>query len=214
MEKGKDPYLLLPTIGQQFHARRISWLPEENVPCENDMPAKLVGFINSLPNKKPRIGVSNLQEIPLGICAVLKESNAEFVDITLEFTEMKANKSELEISLIKYVSNLAVKSFEDVVRKINVGKTEWEIIGGAEGYMRSLGAEELLILTRSQKSHSYIAKPTSKKIGPDDVFVYSVEIAGPYGYWIQLIRPIFMSRKAHPDAYAIWQVIKEQCNFA
>ena len=33
MPKGGMVTLIVPTVGQQFHARAMSWLPEENVVC-------------------------------------------------------------------------------------------------------------------------------------------------------------------------------------
>ena len=31
MKPGEMPRLIIPTVGQQFHARRLSWLPDENI---------------------------------------------------------------------------------------------------------------------------------------------------------------------------------------
>ena len=67
----------------------------------------------------------------------------------------------------------------------------------------------MLILTRSQKPHSFITRATDVPVKEDGVFVYSAEVAGPGGYWTQLIRPIFMSYDAQPEAQAILEVIKE-----
>ena len=33
MARGGMLNLLVPTVGQQFHARTLSWLPEENIRC-------------------------------------------------------------------------------------------------------------------------------------------------------------------------------------
>ena len=33
MKPGEMPRLIIPTVGQQFHARRLSWLPDENIYC-------------------------------------------------------------------------------------------------------------------------------------------------------------------------------------
>ena len=43
----------------------------------------------------------------------------------------------------------------------------------------------------------------------DDLFVFSVEIAGVYGYWTQIIRPIFLSRGSHREAYEVLCQVKE-----
>lgn len=210
MEKGKMPYLLVHTVGQEFHAKSLSWLPEENVSAGGDsMPLKVAEFIRKLPSAMPRVGLYESAEIPVSIYKLFTETGAEFVDITAEFTTLRANKSDYEIELTKLASDISIGSFEWVVKNIHVGSTEWELIGGAEGYLRERGAEETLVLCRSEKPHSFIAKPKNIKISEGGIFVYSCEAAGPGGYWTQIIRPIFMARDTQKEAYNILQVIKE-----
>ena len=207
MKKGEMPYLILSNLGQQFHARRISWLPAENIVC-GDMEELVKKFISSLPGT-PKIGTYETREMPVGMWQVLQSTGAEFVDVTREFTELRKSKSEYELALTRLASDIAVQSLEYVVRNIKPGVTENELIGGAEGFLRSRGAEDMLILTRSQKPHSFITRATDVPVKEDGVFVYSAEVAGPGGYWTQLIRPIFMSYDAQPEAQAILEVIKE-----
>ena len=39
--------------------------------------------------------------------------------------------------------------------------------------------------------------------------MFSVEIAGVYGYWTQIIRPIFLSEGSHREAYEVLCQVKE-----
>lgn len=82
-------------------------------------------------------------------------------------------------------------------------------MGGAEGYIRAHGGEETLVLVRTKMPHTFIARPTGEPIREDSLFLYSVEMAGEYGYWTQCIRPIFMKRGAFPEAERILGIIKE-----
>jgi Xaa-Pro aminopeptidase len=210
MEKGKMPFLMVHTVGQEFHAKSLSWLPEENISAGGDrMPERIADFIKSLPVKNPRIGVYEASQIPVSIYELFKDTGAELVDITEELTVLRANKSEYEIELTKTASDISIGSFEWIVRNIKVGSTEWELIGGAEGYLRTYGCEDTLVLCRSEKPHSFISKPKNVKITEGGIFVYSCEAAGPGGYWTQIIRPIFMSRNTQPEALEILKVIKE-----
>ena len=207
MKKGEMPYLILSNVGQQFHAKKITWLPEENVVC-GDMEAMVKKFISALPGT-PKIGTYEMGEMPVSMWTVMQATGAEFIDVTEEFTELRKNKSEYELELTRLASDLAAESFEYVVKNIRPGVTERELIGGTEGFLRSHGAEDTLILTRSQKPHSFITRAADVPVKADGVFVYSAELAGPGGYWTQLIRPIFMSYDAQPEALAILAVIKE-----
>jgi len=208
MERGKTPKLMLPTIGQKFTAGRKSWLSDDDIFSGDDIVKLAAGMVDALPGS-PRVGVVNFNNYPVGIHRTLTQTKAEFVEISKEYVTKYAPKSELEIEFIKEASELAIGSFEDLIRRIEVGKNELELMGGAEGYLFSRGAQETLLLSRTAKPHTFIGKPVDKPVGEDDVFVYSVEVAGKYGYWSQLVRPVFMSRKAHPEAFEIWSITQE-----
>lgn len=209
MKKGDVPYALIGRVDTHFHALYKTNLPKEQVLLRENQVGAILDFIESLPGEHPLIGIPNMGDLPLSFWNRIKETKAEFVDITAAFIEKKAPKSDYELSLIQYTGDIAIESFEKVVKFIEPGKTELDVIGMAEGFLRSRGAQELLVLVRSTEPYPFINRPINKVIGADDVFVYSCECAGPYGYWSQIIRPIFMSKKAHADAYEVLQVVKE-----
>ena len=208
MPKGGMVTLIVPTVGQQFHARAMSWLPEENVVC-GDMVEGVKGFISSLHGSKPRVGLYEAAQVPVPIYRELESSGAEFIDITERLTELRAPKSEYELDLLRNASRIAVESFEWVLGNLRPGVTEQELIGGAEGFLRAHGCEDSLVLTRSEKPHTFIARPKNVPVREDGMFVYSCEVAGPGGYWTQLVRPVFMKRGCESEAYEVLQVIHE-----
>ncbi|MCQ2552137.1 MAG: M24 family metallopeptidase [Clostridia bacterium] len=202
--KGEMPYLIVPTPGQVFHAKKISWLPEDHL-LSGDMMAivkeKLAGH--------KVVGWYQPEEIPVGVYNVLMSCGVKFVDITKQFTEARRTKSEYEIDLTKKASKMAADSLVHVLSILEPGKsTEQDLIGAAEGYIRAHGGTDSLILCRSQKPHSFISRALPVTIKKDGVFVYSAEVAGEGGYWTQVVRPIFMSRDAQPEAQAILKVSK------
>ena len=205
---GKEPAFFLPIAVDKNNFDNQSWIKTENLYLGNMLPT-VVTFVEKIPKDKPRVGWATPGEIPYEIYSALIGTKADFVDITREYTVLRSNKSEYEIALTKLASDLAVESFEDLVRRIKPGMTEWQLIGGAIGYLAERGAEELLVLGQSKKPFATIHMPTDTPLGPTDIFVYSAEIAGPGGYWTQLIRPVFMDRVTHPDAYEIWKVALE-----
>ena len=207
-ELGKEPTFFLPMAGDRKTYPNKSWIETENLYLGNMLPT-VIGLVEKLTQNKPRIGWATPSEIPHEIYSALTGTKAEFVDVTDDFTILRANKSEYEIALTKLASDLTVESFEDLIRQIKPGMTEWQLIGGAIGFLAQRGAEELLVLGQSKKPFATIHRPTDVTLGPTDIFVYSAEIAGPGGYWTQLIRPVFMDRAAHPDAYDIWKVALE-----
>jgi len=197
--KGDMPYLILPTPGQAFHAKKLSWLPEDHIICGDLMEIvkdKLYGF--------KKVGWYLPDEMPASVYRVLTSLNIEFVDFTQDLTLARANKSEYEIQLTKDASKLAADSFAHILKlMVPDVTTEQELIGAAEGYLRAHGMTDSLLLTRSQKPHSFISRALPVTIKKDGLFVYSVEVAGVGGYWTQMVRPVFFSRDAQPEAQAI-----------
>lgn len=200
---GGEPYLIVPTVGQQFHARAISWLPEDHV-----VSGDMMEIIKKLLEGHRVVGWYQPEELPNGIYQELTGMDIQYVDVTRELTEARANKSPYEIQLTKDASRLAADSFRAVLKILRPGVTEEELIGAGEGYLRAHGAADSLVLTRSQKPHSFISRAQPVPIAEDGLFLYSAEVAGRGGYWTQMVRPVFMSRDAQPEAQAILKVGK------
>ena len=205
------PYLIVPTGGQQVGARKVSWLPEDHI-LADDLDAATARFVQGLAisgDHRPRIGVYEPKEVPAYLWNALHVRPVEIVDVTEELTIERQSKSDYELDCIRAASDIAIRSVEYVVRNIAPGKSEREMVGLAEGFVRANGGEDSLILIRAQKPHTFIARGTDRLITEDDLFVYSVEMAGPGGYWTQCVRPIFMKRGAHPEAMRILRIIHE-----
>ena len=208
MKPGEMPRLIIPTVGQQFHARRLSWLPDENIYC-GPMVETVCGWIRELGLTKPRVGMYATAELPVPIQKAILDAGAEIVDITDAYTKARQPKSEFEVELTREATRIAVESFEHVVKMIEVGATERQMVGAGEGYLRAHGAEDSLVLVRSQHPHSFICRPTDYRMERDTATVYSAEVAGPFGYWTQVLRPIFFSKGCQPEVRHILEVIKE-----
>lgn len=208
MRPGEMPKLIVPTVGQQFHARRLSWLPDENI-CSGPMVETVCQWIRALNLARPRIGMYDYKELPVSIDSAVKDTGAEIVDITAAYTAVRQPKSEFEIELIKQASDVAIASFEHVVKIAEIGMSERQLVGAGEGYLRAHGAEDSLVLTRSQYPHSFICRASDYKMEQGSVFLYSAEVAGPFGYWTQVLRPIFFGKGCLPEVRRLLSVIRE-----
>lgn len=207
-EKGGEPCLLLPMSGDRKTFPNNSWVETDGLYLGNMIPTA-ISLIEKLPMQKPRIGWASLDEIPYQIYNALIGTKAEFIDITRDYTALRSNKSEYEIAQTKLTSALSIESFEDLIRRMKPGMTEYQLIGGAIGFLAEHGAGDLLILGASKKPFATIKRPSNASLDDNGIFVYSAEFSGPSGYWTQIIRPVFMDRKTYPDAYEIWKVAQE-----
>ena len=202
-KKGEMPYLILPTPGQQYHAQNQSWLPEDHILSGVDMMPLIKNCLSGCKT----VGWYWPDEIPSGVYKSLMTFGFEFIDFSQDLTLARANKSEYEIQLTKDASKLAADSFAHILKLMKPGETtEAELIGAAEGYLRAHGMQDSLLLTRSSKPHSFITRAQNKPIQKNGLFVYSAEVAGKGGYWTQMVRPVFFSRDAQPEAQEILKV--------
>lgn len=206
---GQEPFLFSNLIvpDKSSFVKR-SWIDADNQ-IFGDMIGNVVKFINELPQEHPVVGVASLDELPFGIYNRLKETKATLVDVTDAFTNVRANKSQFELDRTKEACELGINSFEDLILRMKPGMTEKELIGGAVKFLQDRGAPETLILGASKKRFANIRMPSDDVLTEEDIFTYSAEFLGPSGYWMQIIRPIFMKRGIHPDALECLKVAKE-----
>ncbi len=208
--RGEEPYLFNPmgVPDKKAFAKR-SWIDFDNQIFGNMLPG-VAEKIAALPQEHPVIGVDQLSEIPIGVYDVLRGTKAKFVDVTEAFTRVRAGKSQFEIDRTREVCELGIASFEDLILRMKPGMTEHQLLGGAVGVLSEHGASELgLILGASKKRFANIRPASDDVLTEEDIFTYSAEFLGPSGYWMQIIRPVFMKRGVHPDALECLKVARE-----
>ncbi|MDO4608154.1 MAG: aminopeptidase P family protein [Clostridia bacterium] len=120
----------------------------------------------------------------------IKISNDKILDTKLY--EMRAVKDEYELQFIKQSQELTDKTFEYILNKIEVGKTEKEIALQMEFFMRSMGADGIafdFIVVSGKNSSLPHGVPTNKKIESGD-FVTMDFGARVNGYCSDMTRTI------------------------
>ena len=93
------------------------------------MLERVLEWIKELKLSHPRLGMYDTAELPISIYDAIRETGAEIVDITKEFTVARQPKSDFEIELIKQASELAIASFEHVVKIAEVGMSDRQLVG-------------------------------------------------------------------------------------
>lgn len=207
-EIGKDPYLLVATACQEYHAKIEGFLPADRI-LGGDCASKAIEMIRGIGKQNVRLGLYEPAEYPQAFYSRVVDTGAELVDVTYDFNLARQTKSDFEVACIRSASRVAADSFRWVVRNMQPGVTEEQMIGGAEGYIRAHGGTQTLVLVRAERPHTFIARPKSTPVDMNGLFLYSCEMAGIYGYWTQLIRPIFMKKDSYPEAQRILSIIRE-----
>jgi Xaa-Pro aminopeptidase len=125
----------------------------------------------------------------------LSAGEMELVDYDLTYDLLRAVKSEEELALVRHSFALNEQGFWTVLEAYQPGKTEAEILAPAEAlFVRSGTArttQNMVLSGRDGHAGPEFKHPDSiRPVEPTDLLLYSVEIAGPTGYWAEFARPI------------------------
>jgi Xaa-Pro dipeptidase len=133
--------------------------------------------------------------MPVRDYVALSGGGFEIVDYDEAFDLVRAPKSEEELPLVRDSFELNERGFWTVLEAYEPGKTEAEILAPAEAlFVRGGTARTTQNMVLSGKHGN--AGPEFKHPDPvrpvetDDLLFYSVEVAGPTGYWAEFARPI------------------------
>lgn len=190
-----DPTLVVPTLGQQKVAMSTSWVRDVRSGGDTE------GMIREIAS---RLRASGVQKGVVGITGLLGSfphydyellraalPEATFVDGTPLFDRVRMAKSPEEIEKIRATTELCDRCYELVLEILRPGIDEREIMGEVHRLLAREGAEDLLILTAKGRSFpGFITPPSSYEFKNGDLYVFSVEISGPTGYWSQIVRPM------------------------
>lgn len=118
-------------------------VPEEEYPGAviHSIPEIFSEAMGGRPLK--RLGVVGYDKIPFGVMRMLTEKlpSVELVDLTRDYTLLRALKSESEISVMARAFDIGSEGLAAAVSVVRPGATEFEVAGAGEGRMKSLGAD-------------------------------------------------------------------------
>lgn len=124
----------------------------------------------------------------------------ELIDSSEAFERVRAVKSEEELAGIREATDIAERCFERLVEITRPGVTERQL--GAEMYRvayQSGGEDPLFLSMYSERGPSdemqpRFSAPTDRILTSEDQLIFSFELVGPRGYWMELARMIVIGR--------------------
>lgn len=140
----------------------------------------------------------------------LAKASFEMVPFDFEFDMARAVKSEEELVEVRDAMDIIIEGFWALVEAYEPGKTEAEVMAPAveRFFARGAGPRMMNILLSGPHGEAEAAfkVPGDRVIAADDLLLYSLEITGTGGYWVEfsraLIRGKLSSRtQAMADAY-------------
>jgi Xaa-Pro dipeptidase len=118
----------------------------------------------------------------------------ELVPFDRQFDMARAVKSDEELLQVRDSMEVILDGFQALLRSYKPGKTEAEIMAPAvkRFFARGAGARMMNIVLSGTcgEAEAHFKVPSLRPVSADDLLLYSLEIAGAEGYWVEFSRPL------------------------
>ncbi len=159
------------------------------------------GLADALREIEPlgRVGIVGMSDVMrVGEYLVVREAfpQTEFVDASEAFERVRALKSDEELEGARESTRIAEQCFERLLEVARPGLSERAVGGHMFGRAYELGGEDFLFLTMCGKpgeNGEFLAEfgnPGDRPLERGDQLVFSFELIGPLGYWMEFSRMI------------------------
>jgi len=186
-----EPVLLFPTEARWIGDKSKPWVREH---IWADVPGEWLRE-QARARRWKRLGVYGMDYIMTvrDYCA-LAESDMELVRFDYEFDMARAVKSPAELDCIRESMDIIVDGFWELLKAYKPGKTEAEIMAPAVELFFARGAGPRMMNIVLSGTHgeadAHFKVPGKRVVNPDDLLLYSLELGGSDGYWVEFSRPI------------------------
>jgi Xaa-Pro aminopeptidase len=144
-----------------------------------------------------RLAVSGLQYVmPVRDYAALVEADdLELIDFDVPFDLARAVKSDAEIELVRESMAINEAGFWVVHGAYEPGRTQAELMAAAEETFVRLGTgrqtmDMVLWSEGGAATPEFRIPDLDRPIEANDLLLYSLEVAGPGGHWVEFSRPL------------------------
>lgn len=202
-----EPTLVFPREARWIGDKSKPWVREQVWP---DVPGQWLADRCREKNWK-RLGVFGLSFVmAVRDYRALTNGAIELVPFDTQFDMARAVKSEEELAEIRDAMDIILDGFWVLVAAYEPGKTEAEIMAPAveRFFARGAGPRMMNILLSGHGGEAEAAFkiPGNRVVAADDLLLYSLEITGAGGYWVEFSRPLIRGKlsprtQAMADAY-------------
>jgi Xaa-Pro dipeptidase len=142
-----------------------------------------------------RVGVYGLDYImPVRDYRELQQGAFEIVPFDFHFDMARVVKSAEELSEVRDAMDIIHEGFWALVNGFKPGKTEAEIMAPAVEVFFARGAGprmmNIVLSGENGEAEAHFKVPGKRKVGKGDLMLYSLEITGAGGYWVEFSRAL------------------------
>src|ERR1700756_1718968 len=212
-------YVLFPLQGEPtlVFPREARWSGDKANPWVKDhvwpeVPGQWIRDI-ALDRKWKRLGVYGMNFVmAVRDFRELSTGSLELVPFDTEFDMARAVKSEEELAEIRDAMKIILDGFWALVAAYEPGKTEAEIMAPAveRFFARGAGPRMMNILLSGVRgeAEAFFKVPGPRVVAVDDLLLYSLEVTGAGGYWVEFSRPLLKGKPSPitqkmADAYPV-----------
>ena len=194
-------YLVLPLAGEPtlVFPREARWIGDKTKPWIKDhvwpdVPGSWLRERGQECGWK-RVGVYGMDFImAVRDYVELAKSSFALVPFDRQFDMARAVKSDEELAEVRDAMDIIVDGFWALVAAYKPGKTEAEIMAPAvqRFFARGAGPRMMNIMlsgTHGEAEASFKV-PGHRVVAADDLLLYSLEVTGAGGYWVEFSRPL------------------------
>ena len=210
-------YVLLPLDGEPtlIFPREARWIGDKKAPWVRDQVwAEIPGkwLREKIEEKKwKRVGVYGLDFIMAARdYRELQQGSFELVPLDFQFDMARAVKSEEELEGVSDAMDIILDGFDALLKAYRPGKTEAEIMAPAveRFFARGAGPRMMNIVLSGTggEAEAHFKVPSLRKVAADDLLLYSLEVTGAAGYWVEFSRALIQGQpsartRAMSDVY-------------
>jgi Xaa-Pro dipeptidase len=198
-------YVVLPLVGEPtlVFPREARWIGDKVKPWVKDqvwpeVPGKWISD-RGIERGWKRVGVYGMNFImAVRDYREFAHGSFELVPFDFQFDMARAIKSEEEIAEIRDAMDIIVEGFWALVDAFEPGKTEAEIMAPAVERFFARGAGprmmNILLSGANGEAEASFKVPGHRVVGVNDLLLYSLEITGTGGYWVEFSRPLIRGK--------------------
>src|SRR5271169_1838100 len=190
-----EPTLVFPREARWIGDKQKPWVKEQVWP---DLPGQWLQERAVKSNWK-RVGTYGMNFVmAVRDYRELARGPFELVPFDKEFDIARAVKSEEELVEVRDAMDIIIDGFWALVAAYKPGKTEAEIMAPAveRFFARGAGPRMMNILLSGEngEANAYFKVPGHRKVAVTDLLLYSLEITGAGGYWVEFSRALLRGK--------------------
>jgi Xaa-Pro dipeptidase len=198
-------YVLFPLEGEPtlVFPREARWIGDKAKPWVKDhvwpeVPGQWLRDI-ALEHKWKRLGVYGMNFVmAVRDYRELSHGSLELVPFDTQFDMARAVKSEEELAEVRDAMDIILDGFWALVGAYAPGKTEAEIMAPAveRFFARGAGPRMMNILLSGThgEAEAFFKVPGQRVVEANDLLLYSLEVTGAGGYWVEFSRPLLKGK--------------------